>query len=394
MGTSSTKKIDINVIVKLESNDVKFKTVRASIDSNNPSTTVNINSITNNETAQIKTNTEDNTNEPPPPTSLTNSSQTTFNNSNNNDQFDINAGGDGGTDKGNQNVNERKNNNANIGNIINNPRGNKKEDKYYKPPNITQGNIDINSGGNIRKGEYYRTPDEVQGNKNNNSGGNKKEPKYYKTPNEVQGNKNNNSGGNKKEDKYYKTPNETQGIKKEDKYYKTPNETQGNKKEYKYYKTPNEAQGITNTNSGGNKKEAKYYKTPNETPYYKPINTANIGYLSKNDVNNNDSDELGFSRNIILTDMKSIDDSKELMIQKGKVGYFPIFMKLDEYKALFFFVFKYETLENVLKEYKDIVGIIDDKDYTLFNKNTNKVVPQDVSIEDLGINKFTYISNI
>ena len=377
MGTSSTKKIDINVIVKLESNDVKYKTVRASIDSNNPSTTININSI-NNETAQINTNTEDNTNEPPPPTSLTNSSQLSFSNSNNNNQFDINAGGDGGTDKGNQNVNERKDNNANIGNIINNPSGNKKEDKYYKTPNVTQGNIDINFGGNIREGEYYRTPDEVQGNKNNNSGGNKKEPKYYKTPNEVQGNKNNNSGENKKEPKYYKTP----------------NETQGNKKENKYYKTPNEAQGNTNNNSGGNKKEAKYYKTPNETPYSKPINTANIGYLSKNDMNNNDSDELGFSRNIILTDMKSINDSKELMIQKGKEGYFPIFMKLDEYKALFFFVFKYETLENVLKEYKDIVGIIDDKDYTLFNKNTNKVVPQDVSIEDLGINKFTYISNI
>ena len=92
--------------------------------------------------------------------------------------------------------------------------------------------------------------------------------------------------------------------------------------------------------------------------------------------------------------MKCIEDSRKLIFQKEKEGFFPIFMKLDEYRPLFFFVLSNETLENVLKEYKNILGIFDDKEYTLYNKNTEKIVPQDVSIEDLGINKFTYISNI
>ena len=109
-------------------------------------------------------------------------------------------------------------------------------------------------------------------------------------------------------------------------------------------------------------------------------------------MDNNGSFELGQSRNIIL--MKSIDDSRNLICQKEKEGFFPIFMKLDEYKPLFFFVLSDETLENVLKEYKNVIGIIDDKEYTLYNKNTQKIMPKDVSIEDLGINKFTYISNI
>ena len=130
----------------------------------------------------------------------------------------------------------------------------------------------------------------------------------------------------------------------------------------------------------------------NETPYSKPINTAEYGYLD-----GKDSDDLSFSRKFYVGDIKDINDinsKKEMINQKVKEGYFPLFIQLDEEKPLFLFINNYETMQNVLEEYKNLKGINDsNKEYTLYNKETKKVIPQNVPIKDLGLNYFTFISN-
>ena len=130
----------------------------------------------------------------------------------------------------------------------------------------------------------------------------------------------------------------------------------------------------------------------NETPYSKPKNTVDIGYLD-----NNDSDDLSFSRKFYVGDINDINDinsKKEMINQKVKEGYFPLFIQLDEEKPLFLFINNYETMQNVLEEYKNLKGINDsNKEYTLYNKETKKVIPQNVPIKDLGLKYFIYISN-
>ena len=363
MGTTTPKIIDINVNINTESNDRQNRIIKTSINQNNPSTIININSINNekNETTQNNTNNDIYLNQPPPPTSLINNSQISFNNSFTNQPFNINEGGTNTPGIQQNNVNKKKN--------------------YI---NKTKRNIDINSGGNKNVGQYYKTPDETKGKIEEVSDKNKNDEKYYKTPDETTGKIKKDSGNNKNDEKYYKTPDETTGKIKKD--------SGSNKNPGKYYYTPDETAGKIKKDSGSNKNPGKYYYTPDETPYSKTTNTENIEYLSKTGANNNGSVELGQSRNIVL--MESINNSRNMIYEKEKEGFFPIFMKIDEYKPLFFFVLSDETLGNVLKEYKNVIGITDDKEYTLYNKNTQKIMPKDVSIEDLGINKFTYISNI
>jgi hypothetical protein len=130
----------------------------------------------------------------------------------------------------------------------------------------------------------------------------------------------------------------------------------------------------------------------NETPYSKPINTAEYGYLD-----GKDSDDLSFSRKFYVGDIKDINDinsKKEMINQKVKEGYFPLFIQLDEEKPLFLFINNYETMQNVLEEYKNLKGINDsNKEYTLYNQKTKEEIPQNKPIKDLGLNYFTFISN-
>ena len=130
----------------------------------------------------------------------------------------------------------------------------------------------------------------------------------------------------------------------------------------------------------------------NETPYSKPINTAEYGYLD-----GKDSDDLSFSRKFYVGDINDINDinsKKEMINKRVEEGYFPLFFQLDKEKPLFLFIKNYETMKAVLEEYKNLNGINDgNKEYTLYNKNTKKVIPQKVPIKDLGLKYFSFISN-
>ena len=155
--------------------------------------------------------------------------------------------------------------------------------------------------------------------------------------------------------------------------------------------------GNININEGGNKRVEQEYKTPKETPYSKPINTTKVGYLSKNDLNNNDSDNpLEFSRTVFITDIDKdkINEKKDLIYKLVEEGFFPLFMQLDKEKPLFLLMKNYVTVQNVVEEYKNLIGYNNNnKKYTLYNKKTKSVIPQDVPIKDLNLNYFTYISN-
>ena len=167
-------------------------------------------------------------------------------------------------------------------------------------------------------------------------------------------------------------------------------------------KKPNEndnkpTKGNININEGGKRRVGQEYKTPKETPYSKPINTVNVGYLSKNDLNNNDSDDpLGFSKTVYVTDidLDKINEQKDLINKLVEEGYFPLFMQLDKEKPLFLSMKNYVTLQNVVEEYKNLIGYNDNyKKYTLYNKQTKSIIPQDESIKDLNLKYFTFISN-
>ena len=136
-----------------------------------------------------------------------------------------------------------------------------------------------------------------------------------------------------------------------------------------------------NNNEGGNRRVDE-----NGTPYSKPKNTVDIGYID-----NNDSDELSLSRKIYVDD---INEKKEMINKKAEEGYFPLFIQLNNEKPLFLFTKNYETIKAALEEYKNLKSINDgNKEYTLYNKETKKVIPQNKPIKDLGLNYFSFISN-
>ena len=141
-------------------------------------------------------------------------------------------------------------------------------------------------------------------------------------------------------------------------------------------------QGNIDKNIGGGIREKN--ETPNEAP--NSLNTAKIGY----GLDNNDSNEpLGFNGNLNI-----IDKNKAFINKKVEEGYFPLFFQLDKEKPLFMFIKNYETIQNLLEEYKNLKGINgNNKEYTLYNKKTKSVIAQDVPIKDLGISFFVYISN-
>ena len=156
----------------------------------------------------------------------------------------------------------------------------------------------------------------------------------------------------------------------------------GNQPVDKEKKYTNTNEGNIDKNIGGGIREKN--ETPNEAP--NSLNTAKIGY----GLDNNDSDEpLGFNGNLNI-----IDKNKAFINKKVEEGYFPLFFQLDKEKPLFMFIKNYETIQNLLEEYKNLKGINgNNKEYTLYNKKTKSVIAQDVPIKDLGIRFFAYISN-
>ena len=101
------------------------------------------------------------------------------------------------------------------------------------------------------------------------------------------------------------------------------------------------------------------------------------------------------NRNIyVFNNISDINAKKEMINKRVEEGYFPLFFQLDKEKPLFLFIKNYETMKVALEEYKNLKGINDgNKEYTLYNKETKKVIPQNVPIKDLGLKYFIYISN-
>ena len=188
MGAVSPQQIDVNVHINVGVNGEQSKTIKASIDKNNPSAVINISTLnsetTDSETSQISQtkqndrnsqtsqisqndrisqisqinpnikdsqNFENNGNnvDPAPPMSMASSQQSSIKTSTN-EQFNINHGGD------NRNQNENKTKNytkPTNGNININEGGNRRVDENGTPNETTNGNININEGGNRRVDE-------------------------------------------------------------------------------------------------------------------------------------------------------------------------------------------------------------------------------------------------
>ena len=313
MGSTSPKPIQLNVNVNVGGRPAKlFKT---SIDPNNPST-ININST--NEivgTTQTDNNNRNNNNN-----ETNENTKNTKNNGNNENAENEAAPGPAPLSsvnstkkpKGQFNINEDGEDN-----------GNQIENEQKTSNNITKGNININFGGSKIFEESNGT-----------------------SVTTTKGNINPNFGGSIKYEERNETPVTT---------------TRGN----------------INPNFGGNKSHGENNETPTETIYSKPTNnTIDIGYKSKDDLDNKD-DMLEMSRNIVITDIKNVEDSKEMINKKVEEGYFPLFIKLDEEKPIFLFIKNDETMNTVLQSYKNLVHIDDDKKCNLYNTSTKQLIPQE-----------------
>ena len=346
MGTSTNKeqKIEVHVNINMDKNGGQPQKYIASVNSNNPSTVINISDLNNVATESTETS----------QTNLTNQSVINNQNSVNTQNVRNSHNNENNENKENNDVDAAMPIASYINSSINQPidinvggtddetlKGN--NEKYFTNT-CKGGNIDINYGGNIRCGE--------------------KEIETFGKPTNG-GNIDINLGENGR--------------------------VEENKTET-YGKPTNN--GNIDINMRGNRRCGEHYKTPKETPYSKPKNTMHIGYLSKNNSDNNDDSDLGMSYNILLSDIKNIEESKELINKRVEEGYFPLFIQLDEKKPLFFFIKNYETVQSALEAYKEILNINDgNKEYTLYNKKTKALVPQDVPIKDSSLKYFSFISN-
>ena len=339
MGSTSNKeqKIELHVNINMNENGVPSQKKTVSVNSNNPSAVINISGLNN----EITETTE---------TSQTNPTNKSVKNSQNNGNNQIVKNIQ---NKDNNSINENKENNENN---ENNDAAPPMPFAGYQNSSInssTSQQFDINVGG---------TDNQTAGKDKNFTNAN--ERTIYDKPTDL-GNIDVNIAG---------------GIRVEQ-----DNKTDGKPTD----------QGNIDMNIAGGIRVEQENKTPNETPYSKPINTANIGYISKNDLGNNDPDDpLGFSRNIFVGDKSDIDGEKELINKRVEEGYFPLFIQLDKENPLFLFIKNYETLQNVLEAYKEISKINDgNKEYTLYNQHNKKLLPQDVPIKDLNLKYFSFISN-
>ena len=121
-----------------------------------------------------------------------------------------------------------------------------------------------------------------------------------------------------------------------------------------------------------------------------------MGYVDKKDLGNSQSSNLEFSRVFYAVENtnKNFEEKKEMINEKVKQGFFPLFMKLNENKPQFMFVKNIETKKSALEIYKSLMGLNNDnKEYTLYNQHNKKLLPQDVPIKDLNLKYFSFISN-
>jgi hypothetical protein len=269
MGTSTNKeqKIEVHVNINMDKKCGQPQKYTVSANSNNPSTVINISGLNNVATEPTETSQTNLTNQSVRNNQNSVNTQNVRNSYNNeNNQNDGNNGNNENNDvaapmpfdsyqisSNNSSTNQQFD--INVGGIAD---GIQKENNEKVFTNTCNGeNIEINLGGNIRCGE--------------------KEIETFGKPTNG-GNIDINLGENGR--------------------------VEENKTET-YGKPTNN--GNIDINMGGNKRVGEDYKTPKETPDSKPKKTMNIGYLSKNNSDNNDDSDLGMSYNILLSDIKNID---------------------------------------------------------------------------------------
>lgn len=87
-----------------------------------------------------------------------------------------------------------------------------------------------------------------------------------------------------------------------------------------------------------------------------------------------------------------MENLKEEAEKKMKEGYFPLFVKIDNHKPLFFFASKNLPLKKILKKYLTLQGISNNgEEYILYNGN--KKIDQNIIIKELNIKPFECIKN-
>ena len=85
------------------------------------------------------------------------------------------------------------------------------------------------------------------------------------------------------------------------------------------------------------------------------------------------------------------DDDINYISEMIEKGYIPIFIKVDDYRPLFFMVHKRNKLYKIINVYANTFGIENISNYFFYNGENN--VDVNLSLEILGIKPFDVIKN-
>ena len=288
------------------------------------------------------------------------------------------------------------------------------QEKYLQNQTSTEGNININYGGNIydtKKKETskdLKTIEDIDVNIGRNDLSNKGETtNFFNKPRNIDIN----SGGNNK----YEDGQSTNGFTKKG---NIDINSGGNNK----YEDGQNTNGFTkkgniDINSGGNNKyedeqntngftkkgnidinsgDNKIQEESTKSPYTK---TGNID-INENGINrqiNYDCNDLSMSYSVLTLSALNINplspDFKIEISKKINEGYFPLFIRIDRLKPIFFFVKNESTLKPAFYEYLKRFKMENDiEKYTLYNED--KVIDLNIPVKNLNIKQLGVISNI
>ena len=149
--------------------------------------------------------------------------------------------------------------------------------------------------------------------------------------------------------------------------------------------------GKIDINSGGNKKQEEFTKNP-----YKKTDNIDINENGINQQNNYVCNDLSMSYNVLTLSALNINplspDFKIELSKKINEGYFPLFIKIDKLKPVFFFVKNESTLKPAFYEYLKRFEMENDIDkYTLYNQD--EAIDLDIPVKYLNIKQMGVISN-
>ena len=389
MGSSSSK--------REQSNDIQNINVIITIKNNNELISNNSQNNTTKAVSNIFEN-SDPTNDPPPPINFIPPINTY-----DNPRVRVSIKDENG------NIIAKNNQNQNYEIIVNN-------NKIRNSTNLSEnthkgGNIDINMGENQEK--YLQNQTSTEGNININYGGNiydnkkKETSKDLKTVEDIDSNIGRNNLSNKGETtNFFNKPRNIDVNIGENKSYNEGEATNtfnkprnidinsgGNNK----YEDEQNTNGFTkkgniDINNGDNKIQEESTKSP----YTK---TGNID-INENGINrqiNYDCNDLSMSYSVLTLSALNINplspDFKIEISKKINEGYFPLFIRIDKLKPIFFFVKNESTLKPAFYEYLKRFKRGNDIDkYTLYNED--KVIDLNIAVKNLNIKQLGVISNI